>query len=88
MTEPPAPDTLSHQLLRRMSGYRRAVPAVMLSSALHARFRSRREHTFGEKVLSAMRFGFGGHIEGNEPIDPAPKRPASPGRSAASGARE
>ena len=59
-----------------------AVPAEVLSSALYARFRSRREHTFGEKVLSAMRFGFGGHIEGNEPIDPAP-RPASQERSAA-----
>jgi 6-phosphogluconate dehydrogenase len=30
----------------------------------YARFRSREEHTFGEKLLSAMRFGFGGHIEG------------------------
>ena len=28
------------------------------------------EHTFGEKVLSAMRFGFGGHVEGSESIDP------------------
>jgi 6-phosphogluconate dehydrogenase len=65
-----------------------AVPAEVLSSALYARFRSRREHTFGEKVLSAMRFGFGGHIEGNEPIDPAPKRLASHGRSAASSATE
>jgi 6-phosphogluconate dehydrogenase len=36
----------------------------VLSSALYARFRSRREHTFGEKLLSAMRFGFGGHVEG------------------------
>jgi 6-phosphogluconate dehydrogenase len=50
-----------------------AVPADVLSSALYARFRSRREHTFGEKLLSAMRFGFGGHIEANEPIDPEPK---------------
>ncbi|MGI8570115.1 MAG: phosphogluconate dehydrogenase (NAD(+)-dependent, decarboxylating) [Methylocella sp.] len=49
-----------------------AVPADVLSSALYARFRSREEHTFGEKLLSAMRFGFGGHIEGNEPIDPQP----------------
>jgi 6-phosphogluconate dehydrogenase len=47
-----------------------AVPADVLSSALYARFRSRKEHTFGEKMLSAMRFGFGGHIEGGEPIDP------------------
>jgi 6-phosphogluconate dehydrogenase len=50
-----------------------AVPADVLSTALYARFRSREEHTFGERMLSAMRFGFGGHIEGNEPIDPAPK---------------
>jgi 6-phosphogluconate dehydrogenase len=50
-----------------------AVPADVLSTALYARFRSRQEHTFGEKMLSAMRFGFGGHIEGNEPIDPEPK---------------
>ncbi len=40
-----------------------AVPAEVLSSALFARFRSRAEHTFGEKLLSAMRFGFGGHVE-------------------------
>jgi 6-phosphogluconate dehydrogenase len=30
----------------------------------YARFRSREEHIFGKKLLSAMRFGFGGHIEG------------------------
>jgi 6-phosphogluconate dehydrogenase len=42
-----------------------AVSADVLSTALYARFRSRQEHTFGEKILSAMRFGFGGHIEGN-----------------------
>jgi 6-phosphogluconate dehydrogenase len=49
------------------------VPADVLSSALFTRFRSRRQHTFGEKILSAMRLGFGGHIEGSEPIDPEPK---------------
>jgi 6-phosphogluconate dehydrogenase len=49
------------------------VPADVLSSALYARFRSREEHTFGEKLLSAMRVGFGGHIEGKEPIDPVRK---------------
>ena len=43
-----------------------AVPAEVLSSALYARFRSREEHTFGEKLLSAMRFGFGGHVEGGQ----------------------
>jgi 6-phosphogluconate dehydrogenase len=50
-----------------------AVPADVLSSALYARFRSRQEHTFGEKLLSAMRFGFGGHIEGKESINPQRK---------------
>jgi 6-phosphogluconate dehydrogenase len=40
-----------------------AVPAEVLSAALYARFRSRQEHTFAEKVLSAMRKGFGGHVE-------------------------
>jgi 6-phosphogluconate dehydrogenase len=54
-----------------------AVPVDVLSSALYARFRSRQEHTFGEKLLSAMRFGFGGHIEGQESIDPERKRPKS-----------
>jgi 6-phosphogluconate dehydrogenase len=43
-----------------------AVPAEVLTSALYARFRSRRDHTFAERVLSAMRFGFGGHVEGQE----------------------
>ena len=40
-----------------------AVPAEVLTAALFARFRSRREHTFAEKILSAMRDGFGGHKE-------------------------
>ncbi len=40
-----------------------AVPADVLSASLYARFRSRQEHTFGEKILSAMRFAFGGHVE-------------------------
>ena len=40
-----------------------AVPADCLTSALYARFRSRKEHTFAEKVLSAMRRQFGGHVE-------------------------
>src|SRR6266496_5269973 len=39
------------------------VSAEVLSVALFTRFRSRREHSFAEKVLSAMRKGFGGHIE-------------------------
>jgi 6-phosphogluconate dehydrogenase len=41
-----------------------AVPAEVLTAALFARFRSRQEHTFGEKLLSAMRSEFGGHVEG------------------------
>jgi 6-phosphogluconate dehydrogenase len=40
-----------------------AVPAHVLTTALFARYRSRVENTFGDKVLSAMRFGFGGHVE-------------------------
>jgi 6-phosphogluconate dehydrogenase len=40
-----------------------AVPAEVLTSALYTRFRSRQEHTFAEKVLSAMRSKFGGHVE-------------------------
>jgi hypothetical protein len=34
-----------------------AVPADVITTALYARFRSRQEHTFGEKMLSAVRFG-------------------------------
>ena len=60
-----------------------AVPVDVLSAALYARFRSRQTHTFGEKMLSAMRFGFGGHIEGSEPMDPQPKPNASQGQSIA-----
>jgi 6-phosphogluconate dehydrogenase len=40
-----------------------AVPAPVLSASLYTRFRSRMEHSFGEKVLSAMRHKFGGHVE-------------------------
>lgn len=40
-----------------------AVPAPVLSSSLFARFRSRQQSTYGDKMLSAMRFGFGGHVE-------------------------
>lgn len=42
-----------------------AVPADVLTTALFARFRSRQDHNFAEKLLSAMRFGFGGHVEGS-----------------------
>src|SRR5206468_151574 len=40
-----------------------AVPADVLTAALYVRFRSRQEHTFAEKILSAMRKKFGGHVE-------------------------
>jgi 6-phosphogluconate dehydrogenase len=40
-----------------------AVPAYVLSAALYSRFRSRQQNSFADKLLSAMRFGFGGHVE-------------------------
>ena len=40
-----------------------AVPAEVLSAALYTRFRSRQDHTFAERILSAMRKQFGGHQE-------------------------
>jgi 6-phosphogluconate dehydrogenase len=40
-----------------------ATPAEVLTASLYARFRSRQEHTFAEKILSAMRYKFGGHVE-------------------------
>jgi 6-phosphogluconate dehydrogenase len=46
-----------------MAAIEEAVPAEVLSAALYTRFRSRQEHTFAEKIISAMRKGFGGHIE-------------------------
>jgi 6-phosphogluconate dehydrogenase len=46
-----------------MAAIEEAVPAEVLSAALFTRFRSRQGHTFAEKVISAMRKGFGGHIE-------------------------
>jgi 6-phosphogluconate dehydrogenase len=46
-----------------MAAVEEGVSADVLSAALYARFRSRQEHTFAEKVLSAMRKGFGGHVE-------------------------
>ena len=41
-----------------------AVPAHVLTAALFARFRSRIQHGFGDKLLSALRAKFGGHVEG------------------------
>ncbi|MCW6532464.1 MULTISPECIES: phosphogluconate dehydrogenase (NAD(+)-dependent, decarboxylating) [Sphingomonas] len=40
-----------------------ATPVSVLTTALFARYRSRVDHLFGDKLLSAMRYGFGGHIE-------------------------
>jgi 6-phosphogluconate dehydrogenase len=59
-----------------MAAIDEAVPADVLSAALYTRFRSRRDHTFAEKILSAMRKGFGGHIE-VKPTAPASKAKAS-----------
>ena len=42
------------------------VPAPVLTSALYARFSSRGQDEFANKVLSAMRHGFGGHLEKSE----------------------
>jgi 6-phosphogluconate dehydrogenase len=40
-----------------------AIPAHVLSASLYARFRSRQEQSFAERLLSAMRHKFGGHVE-------------------------
>jgi len=41
----------------------RAIPAMALTTALNARFRSRRQPNYADKLISAMRRGFGGHAE-------------------------
>jgi 6-phosphogluconate dehydrogenase len=46
-----------------MAAIEEAVPAEVITASLYTRFRSRQDHTFAEKVLSAMRFQFGGHVE-------------------------
>jgi 6-phosphogluconate dehydrogenase len=46
-----------------MTAVEQAVPATVLSAALYARFRSREDVSFADRVLSAMRKGFGGHVE-------------------------
>jgi 6-phosphogluconate dehydrogenase len=48
-----------------------SVPADVITAALYVRFRSRDENAFGDKMLSAMRLGFGGHIEGKETGTPS-----------------
>jgi len=44
-----------------------AVPADVLTASLYARFRSRQDHTYADKLLSAMRNKFGGHVEAKTP---------------------
>ena len=61
-----------------------AVPAEVLTAALFARFRSRQQHTFAEKILSAMRKGFGGHEEPGEANSSAAKGTAGAKRKAVS----
>jgi 6-phosphogluconate dehydrogenase len=56
-----------------MAAIEEAVPAEVLSAALYARFRSRRPQSFADKLLSAMRHKFGGHVEPN-----AARRPEKP----------
>jgi 6-phosphogluconate dehydrogenase len=46
-----------------MTAIEEAVPATVISAALYERFRSREAHSFADKLLSAMRKGFGGHVE-------------------------
>jgi 6-phosphogluconate dehydrogenase len=50
----------------------RAIPAMALTPALNARFRSRRAGNYADKLLSAMRRGFGGHVEPN--VEPKGRR--------------
>ena len=40
-----------------------STPVPVLSQALFARYSSRQQSLYGDKLLSAMRFGFGGHVE-------------------------
>jgi 6-phosphogluconate dehydrogenase len=46
-----------------MAAVEEAVSADVIAASLFVRFRSRQEHSFAEKLLSAMRFQFGGHVE-------------------------
>jgi 6-phosphogluconate dehydrogenase len=53
-----------------------SVPAPVITTSLFARFESRRHHSFANKLLSAMRAGFGGHVEPSTPdvmAQPVPK---------------
>jgi 6-phosphogluconate dehydrogenase len=46
-----------------MAAIEESVSADVIAASLFTRFRSRQDHSFAEKVLSAMRFQFGGHVE-------------------------
>jgi 6-phosphogluconate dehydrogenase len=46
-----------------MAAVEEAIPADVIATSLFTRFRSRQEASFAEKILSAMRFQFGGHVE-------------------------
>ncbi len=46
-----------------MAAVEEAVPAHVLTAALYSRFRSRHQNTFSDKIISAMRKQFGGHVE-------------------------
>jgi 6-phosphogluconate dehydrogenase len=46
-----------------MAAIEENVPAAVITASLFTRFRSREDHSFAEKLLSAMRFQFGGHVE-------------------------
>ena len=50
-----------------LSAVDEGVPAPVLSAALYSRFASRDRDEFSNKVLSAMRMGFGGHLEKKAP---------------------
>ena len=54
-----------------------AVAAPVITAALYTRFRSRIAHSFGEKILSAMRNEFGGHVE----THPAPSADGKSGKA-------
>jgi 6-phosphogluconate dehydrogenase len=46
-----------------MAAIEEGVSADVIATSLFTRFRSRQDHSFAEKLLSAMRFQFGGHVE-------------------------
>lgn len=62
-----------------MAAIDESVPTPVLSAALYGRFSSRDNDEFANKVLSAMRAGFGGHVE-NRPRNPEGERLHSPFR--------